>query len=183
MPLIEPATFAGAKQKRDTLFYAIDHLIAQSGAEPEPIPLPAAAPLGEILVDRDACTLCMACVSVCPARALSDGVDEPLLGFVERNCVQCGLCETACPEAAVRRNPRLLLDREQGRSVRVLNREAAFCCAECGKPFATLSVITKMKQKLTGHPMFSDERAFRRLELCEDCRVKDMFEKDDSLLR
>ena len=54
-------------------------------------------------MDREACTLCMACASVCPAGAINAGGELPRLDFIELNCVQCGLCESACPEDAIRR--------------------------------------------------------------------------------
>jgi len=58
---------------------------------------------------------------------------------------------------------------------RVLNEEAPFECLSCGKPFTTLSMIRKMEEKLSGHRMFVGE-GLDRLKLCEDCRVKSMFE-------
>ena len=173
---IPSAGFMGSNQKRDTLFYALDHLVASSEGSASEFALPQGAPFGEVRVDRSACTLCMACVSVCPASALSDGRDQPLLGFLERNCVQCGLCESACPESAVQLSPRLLTDRAERNAVRVLNEEPPFNCVACGKPFATRSVVERMTQKLTGHHMFQDERALRRLQMCGDCRVIDMMQ-------
>ncbi len=170
------AGFMGSNQKRDTLFSALDHLVANSGGTPSVLALPGGAPFGEVRVDRSACTLCMACVSVCPASALSDGRDQPLLGFLERNCVQCGLCESACPESAIQASPRLLTDRAERNAVRILNEEAPFNCVACGKPFATRSVVERMTQKLAGHHMFQDERAIRRLQMCGDCRVIDMMQ-------
>jgi len=56
--------------------------------------------------------LCMACVGACPASRWSDGRDQPLLKFIERNCVQCGLCVDTCPEKAITLAPRLLLTRQ-----------------------------------------------------------------------
>jgi hypothetical protein len=32
-----------------------------------------------------------------------------------------------------------------------------------------------MQRKLAAHPMFQDGAALKRLLLCEDCRVKDLF--------
>jgi len=32
--------------------------------------------------------------------------------------------------------------------------------------------------RLEGHWMFKDDTAKRRLKMCEDCRVKDIFETD-----
>jgi hypothetical protein len=46
----------------------------------------------------------------------------------------------------------------------------------CGVPFASQSVIKNMHEKLSDHWMFQTEQARRRLEMCEDCRVKDMFD-------
>ncbi len=123
----------------------------------------------------------MACVSVCPASALSDGVDKPQLGFIEANCVQCGLCDVACPENAITLLPRLLLDRDKRMTRRVLNEEEPFHCVVCGKPFATMSVIERMQDKLRGHWMFQDADARRRLQMCQDCRVKDMFESENTV--
>ena len=35
-----------------------------------------------------------------------------------------------------------------------------------------------MQAQLSGHWMFEDEKALRRLKMCEDCRVKDIFESE-----
>jgi hypothetical protein len=32
-----------------------------------------------------------------------------------------------------------------------------------------------LERKLAGHWMFKDEQARRRLQMCEDCRVRDLF--------
>jgi ferredoxin len=180
MPGIGAAGFAGSERKRDTLFLALDHLIAEAGAavaQPA-IELAEGAPFGEIQVDPKACTLCLSCVSVCPASALADGVDQPLLALVEANCVQCGLCEIACPENAITRHPRLLLDPKARSRPRTLHRELAFHCVKCGAPFATASVVTRITEKLTGHRMFQDPEARRRLQMCGDCRVKDLLQHE-----
>ncbi|NCG39551.1 MAG: 4Fe-4S dicluster domain-containing protein, partial [Actinobacteria bacterium] len=120
------------------------------------------------------CTLCMGCVAVCPAGALIDNKERPCLSFIEWNCVQCGLCENTCPEKAITLNPRLLADSNARMARRVLNEEEPFKCVECGKPFTTQSMVSRMEEKLSGHRMFSGD-GIRRLRLCEDCRVKDMF--------
>ena len=75
---------------------------------PEVIALPEDAPFGAVTVDKDKCTLCMSCVSACPVSALQDNQAAPQLRFIEKNCVQCGLCEKTCPEDAIALVPRLL---------------------------------------------------------------------------
>jgi ferredoxin len=180
MPDFEPAGFAGSNDKRGTLFFAIDWLYKHAPQPRAIIELPAQAPFGGIQVDKNACTLCMACVSVCPAAALAAGGDTPRLDFIEANCVQCGLCASACPEDAVALMPRFVYEREQRLRTRTLNEESPFCCIACGKPFATRSVIDKMLAKLAGHWMFQDDKARRRLQMCGDCRVKDLFEDENA---
>jgi len=119
---------------------------------------------------------------VCPANALAAGGETPMLKFIEWNCVQCGLCEVACPEDAISRAPRFLFDAQARRESRVLNEDKPFHCVSCGKAFATTRVIERMRDKLKGHWMFQKPEAVRRLEMCEDCRVKDMFKDGGGLL-
>ena len=171
------ATFASFDDKRTNVRLAVEHLYDQASARQESVALPTGAPYGEIQVDRDACTLCMACVSVCPVNALSDGQELPQLNFHEAQCVQCGLCDTACPEDAITLSARYLYDSQLRRTPRVLNEEPPFCCTVCAKPFATASMIEKMTQKLKGHWMFQGE-ALERIKMCEDCRVKAMYKTE-----
>jgi ferredoxin len=170
-----PARFVAPDEKRMILRLAIDHIHESAPSSRRTADLPAGAPFGEVEVDTKACTLCMGCVSVCPTAALSAGGDLPQLKFVEWNCVQCGLCEKACPEDAIRPHARFLYDPEARQRTRILHEEQPFCCISCGKPFATQSMLDVMMKKLEGHWMFQSEDARRRLQMCEHCRVKDMF--------
>jgi ferredoxin len=172
--LREPANYTAPDEKRTIIRLAMHHLAANGPIVAEVVPLPAGAPFGQVNVDRDACTLCMGCVSVCPADALQDGQGRPQLRFVEWNCVQCGLCERACPEDAISLEPRFLYDPNERQRTRILNEEEPFCCVVCGKAFATASVIDAMRTKLAGHWMFQDEASMRRLQMCDNCRVADI---------
>lgn len=171
----QPATFAPLDEKRTLLGLAIDHLAGQVSSSFESVVLPAGAPFGEIQIDAGRCTLCMACVSQCPAGALAADQERPQLQFVEANCVQCGLCSSSCPEQAISLSSRFLLDAGRRRQMRTLNEDAPFCCIRCNKPFATRSVIERITEKMKDHPMFSGD-ALDRLKMCEDCRVKDMYQ-------
>ena len=113
-----------------------------------------------------------------------DGGDRPLLKFLERNCVQCGLCEATCPEDAIRLEPRLLLT-PAVREARVLNETQPFHCVRCQKPFGTRQMVDAMMGRLAGHSMFAGGEALRRLQMCADCRVVDMMESKNeaSVLR
>jgi ferredoxin len=172
---IEPGTFAAFDEKRVTLRLALDHLYRYAPAPRAEVALPPGAPFGRVLVKTEACTLCMACPSVCPTGALIEGGEQPRLSFIEQNCVQCGLCSKACPEWAITLESRFVYDAEVRGATRVLNEEQPFCCIGCGKAFATPSVIKRMTERLKDHHMFRGEEALRRLQMCEECRVKDLF--------
>ncbi len=175
-----PATFLLADDKRTSVEFAIEHLARNAPRKVDEIALPPGAPYGEVRVDREKCTMCMACVGACPASALVDGVDQPLLKFIERNCVQCGLCEATCPEGAIALSPRLLLT-PQAREARLLNETQPFHCVSCGKPFGTRQMVDAMVARLAGHSMFSGAGSLRRLQMCGDCRVVDMMASKDEV--
>jgi ferredoxin len=166
---------APAADKRGTLRLALQHLHAQAPEPKRSVALPAGAPFGEVRVNAAACTLCMSCVSACPTQALQDGRGLPQLNFREWNCIQCGLCERTCPEDAVSLSARFLYDQQARELPRTLHEEQPVCCVVCGKPFATRSMLEKLGRKLEGHWMFQTDEARRRMQMCEDCRVRDMF--------
>lgn len=173
-----PSRFAPGDTKRTLIFQSIDYLYGQSpGARPVTA-LAEGAPFGEIIIDPNTCTLCMACVAVCPAEALYDGGEMPQIRFIEGHCVQCGLCRSACPENAIRLSPRMVFDPKTRSSLRILNQAETFCCVACGRPFATKAIVDKMAQKLSGHWMYQNDAAKQRLFMCRECRARDFFEAD-----
>jgi ferredoxin len=172
--LVQPAAFEVSADKRTAIEFALEHLARHAPARVEQVGLPHGAPYGEIRVDRAKCTMCMSCVGACPTSALMDGVDQPLLKFLERNCVQCGLCEATCPEDAITLDPRLLLT-PAVREARVLNETQPFHCVRCNKPFGTRQMVEAMMGRLAAHSMFSGSGALQRLQMCADCRVVDMM--------
>ena len=171
----KPATFNLSPEKRTSLDFALDHLARQAPKPQEAIRLSAGAPFGALLVNKDTCTLCKACIGACPESALLDAPDYPRLRFIERNCVQCGLCVNTCPEDAIRLEPRLLLTAQAKEPV-TLNEAEPFNCVRCGKPFGTKPMVDNMLGKLGAHSMFPDAGHLRRLQMCADCRVVDMME-------
>ncbi|MFN0160720.1 MAG: 4Fe-4S dicluster domain-containing protein [Burkholderiales bacterium] len=174
----QAATFNIAADKRTTLEFAIEHLARQAKSTAQVIDLPAGAPFGTLAIDRAKCTMCLSCVGACPASALADNPEEPQLRFIERNCVQCGLCVATCPEDAIALVPRLNLA-AAARTAQILNQTSPYHCTRCSKVFGTTLMIERMVARLTGHSMFADEAAKKRLTMCADCRVIDMMTADD----
>ena len=173
------AGFAVQADKRATLDLALDHLIEHAPAKRDVIALPVGAPLGTLAINKDACTLCLSCINACPASALQDNAESPQLKLVEKNCVQCGLCATTCPEGAITLVPQLSLSPLRKEAV-VINEMKPYACVRCAKPFGTLKAIESMLGKLAGHSMFQGA-ALERLKMCSDCRVVDIYSAQNEI--
>jgi ferredoxin len=145
------------------------------------IPLPEGAPYGRVNIDIDNCTICLSCVSACPAGALQDNPDAPQLLFREDACVQCGICASTCPEKVIELVPQFsLLD--SAMAAEMLVEDTPFHCTGCGKAFGSTRSIERVIAKLSEHSMFQAEGRADMLKLCENCRVEAMFTQNDKLL-
>jgi ferredoxin len=169
----KPAGFNLSPEKRTSLDFEFEHLLAEAQSKKDLILLKAGAPFGALAVNKSTCTLCKACIGACPESALVDATETPALRFIERNCVQCGLCAETCPEDAIALVPRLLLGDKAKQPV-TLNEAEPFNCVRCAKPFGTRQMVENMLGKLSGHSMFAG--GVKRLQMCADCRVVDMME-------
>ena len=139
------------------------------------IELPQGAPYGTVIVNTTACTLCLACASLCPSGALSDNPDNPELRFQEDACLQCGLCATVCPENAISLKPQIDLS-AQALHQRILHQEEPYACIECGILFGVKSTVEKVLEKLAGkHSMFAESDTTRLIQMCDNCRVMAQF--------
>ncbi|WP_413720685.1 4Fe-4S dicluster domain-containing protein [Silicimonas sp. MF1-12-2] len=155
---------------------------ALTGAE-TPIALSQGAPYGAVVIDTDACTLCLACVSLCPVGALGENQDKPQVNFQETACLQCGICASTCPETAITLVPQLDLSKE-ALSRRVLNEEEPFECIECGKPFGVKSTINRIVEKLQGqHWMYTNSDNVKLIQMCDDCRINAQYHQENSPFR
>ena len=148
-----------------------------------PIPLPQGAPYGAVAINTDACTLCLACVSLCPVGALGENPDKPQVQFQEAACLQCGICDSTCPENAITLTPQLDLSTD-ALSHRVLHEEEPFECIECGKPFGVKSTINRIVEKLEGqHWMYTNSDNTKLIQMCDDCRISAQYHQEDSPFR
>ncbi len=164
------ATFSGIEDKRRMIRLAVEFLQQDYPALPRHQALPDNALFGEVVVNSDRCTLCMSCVSICPQGALLSGDGLPQLKFLEINCVQCGLCENACPESVISLNPRYIYDDELARTPRLLHEDEVIACVHCGKPFIGAQMLASMFEKMADHPMYQGSQR-SLLQMCGDCRV------------
>ncbi len=180
-PSPQPASFLVNGPKRQVLEFAFRELHRVAPAPVDVVPLDAGAPFGGLDFDVNSCTLCLACVGVCPTNALSDHAERPRLAFAESLCVQCGLCAATCPEDVITLRPELDFTTWNAPR-RIVKDEEPFHCITCAKPFGTRSSIERVISKLQDrHWMFSGSRGEARvrvLMMCEDCRVEVVMGED-----
>ncbi|WP_028025029.1 4Fe-4S dicluster domain-containing protein [Enterovibrio calviensis] len=176
-PLLDDALLEHSEKllgtKREKLAKALDLLAANVVTDSTMSAVPDGAPYGRIDVATSDCTLCMGCVAVCPTDALKSMGDRPGITFREQDCVQCGLCEKACPESVISLSPGYNWDTEARQQRQVVHEEPAAECISCGKAYAPVSMINMLIEKLQNHSHFQDD-AIKRLSMCEDCRVRDI---------
>ena len=175
------APFGPVGTPRGMLRLAMRGLGTMNKSSMDIIPLPEGAPYGRVNIDIDNCTICLSCVSACPAGALQDNPDAPQLLFREDACVQCGICASTCPEKVIELVPQFsLLD--SAMAAEMLVEDTPFHCTGCGKAFGSTRSIERVIAKLSEHSMFQAEGRADMLKLCENCRVEAMFTQNDKLL-
>lgn len=169
---ITAKSFVPLGNKREVARNAITIIANASKTKMSEIALPANAPYGAVNVNVDSCTLCLACVSSCPADALRDNPDTLQLRFIETACVQCGICEATCPENAISLTARFNLNDNAMQPV-TLYEEDPFECIKCSTPFASQSTIARISEKLAGsHRMFTGGANADLLKMCDNCRLE-----------
>src|SRR6516165_5789428 len=173
-----PATFKTIGKRRDLLRLALHELHDVAPTPTDVIALPQGAPLGAVTVNTAGCTLCLSCVSACPTGALRDDPERPMLKFIEDACVQCGLCQSTCPEKVITLKPQI--DFQAARApARIIKEEEPALCIRCNKPFGVKSTIEKIATKLEGrHWMYpTGDKRLDAVRMCADCRVVAMSEQ------
>ena len=161
--------------KRSLLFAALDTLA--EGHDLAPVSLAPGSPLGDVEVARDKCTLCHACVNLCPTDALVADVEPmPRLSFVEANCVQCGLCAVGCPEHAITLRPRLATDVVARRAARMLHEDDLARCTSCGTPFIGRRLLASSLARVADFPGLVSTGGVERLKLCPACRQREALD-------
>jgi ferredoxin len=168
---------SGGVTKRNVLTAALDRLQTSSGAAgsamPASVDLPDNAPFGTVEVNPRSCTLCMACAYLCPTGALVSEKIGPRLNFIESRCVQCRLCEHACPERSITLRQRLLLDADARQTARSLNKDLQHRCPKCSAPFIGRALLNKSRKIMRDQGLLNDEE-LDRLRLCPSCRAQNV---------
>jgi ferredoxin len=158
--------------KRTVLYAALDHLNGWKSRSTQTVPLAPQAPFGTVTVSKDRCTLCFACVNLCPTQALTIAAgSRSELRFAEARCVQCGLCRNGCPEQAIALRPQVQLDRAARERPTTLCVDEPFPCVRCGTGFISRRMLARSLELMKDHPQLI-EHGSERLKLCPACRAQ-----------
>ncbi|ACB40767.1 4Fe-4S binding protein [Pyrobaculum neutrophilum] len=118
-------------------------------------------PVGRVEV-AEGCTLCGACVNVCPTDALSIKGFE--LRLTPALCIACGVCAEKCPERVVR-----VAEAREDKPYesRAIFRDSPAKCSSCGKPLPyTETMARKLAERLKERGL-----PHEHIYLCEECRL------------
>ncbi|EQB8745411.1 4Fe-4S dicluster domain-containing protein [Campylobacter upsaliensis] len=130
---------------------------------------------GDLRLNVDTCTLCLACVGACNVGALIADSKENALKFNPSLCTTCGYCEASCAEKDTLKLERSGLRLEKAYfDFRTLAKDELFACVECGKEFATKKAVEKIAS-LMRDKFANDEAKLKSLYCCADCKAKVML--------
>lgn len=161
------------RDNRAVITGSIAAFIAATGREPGRVPLDPPQPFALAEVDAPGCTLCRACVNVCPTHAFRLVEATHTLEFKQLACVACGLCEQACPERVITLKRAVFLDRGALEYQPVVQDEMVGC-AKCGKPYINRRALEAVEKKVLGMESLLDTFSGARrnlLRMCPNCRA------------
>ncbi|AET33115.1 4Fe-4S binding protein [Pyrobaculum ferrireducens] len=119
-------------------------------------------PVGQLEV-ASGCTLCGACVNVCPTNALALKGGE--LRLVPALCIACGVCADKCPERVIKVFRGAV---EKPYETQTLYRDAPARCASCGRALPyTETMARRLAERLKSRGL-----PHGHVYLCEECRFK-----------
>ncbi len=167
----KPENIDFAKPKRDILIELMQTLRTKTGVQPTLIVENTPFPFADVLIDVPKCTLCNACVTLCPTNALSK--DETKIYFVYGDCVACSVCKQACPEEAIELRHVLDFSQLVERGSKKLAEAEFIACADCGELFMPKAAFERMVKIATegeGTGDLDREQQLELLKYCENCR-------------
>ncbi len=158
---------------RDAIAEAFRTMIATTGREPGRTAVSGDAPFAIPDVRASGCTMCRACVNVCPPHAFRFDEARQALELKTIACVNCGLCARACPESVITLRSEVALDRAALDYATVV-RDDTLACTKCGVAFGSRRAIEVIESKLFGMASLLDTFAGSRrdlLRMCPNCRA------------
>ncbi len=167
----KPENIDFTKSKRNILIELMQVLRTKTGVHPALVEENTPFPFADVLIDASKCTLCNACVTLCPTNALSK--EDNKINFVYGDCVACSVCKQACPEEAIELQQVLDFSQLVERGSKKLAEAEFVACAGCGKLFMPKAAFERMVKIATegeGTGDLDREQQLELLRYCENCR-------------
>lgn len=161
------------RSNREVIADVIAAFIEQTRHEPGTRALDASQSFADAEVAANGCTLCRACVNVCPVHAFSVDENTLSLQFQQISCVACGLCEKICPEHVITLRHEIALERK-ALTRRTVVADQMVSCTNCGKPYINKRALETVEARLLGLGSLLDTFSGGRrtlLRMCPDCRA------------
>jgi ferredoxin len=158
---------------RQVIADAIATFIDQSGQEPGRRSFHAPHPCAFVEVRADGCTLCRACVNVCPVHAFKLEEQTSSLQYKHLACIACGLCETVCPEHVINLRREMYFERA-ALDYQTVVQDDMVACARCGKPYINRKALEAVEARVLSLESLLDTFSGQRqtlLRMCPDCRA------------
>jgi ferredoxin len=159
-----------ARPQRDILLDLIQNLYTKTKVQPRLKEENTQFPFADIVINAR-CTLCNACVNLCPTKALQKEVNT--IDFSYGHCIACGLCEQACPEDAIELRRVIDFSLLVEKTRKKLIEAELVACAACGKLFMPRSAFERMTALIKeggGEGELNIDERLEMLSYCEKCR-------------
>jgi len=164
----------GYRHKRHILSRRLAHVVGNDDLGT--IATPPMLSFGNITVDQDKCTLCLACIDACLPGALSAHSEDNTLRFTPSLCTACKRCLHTCPEKGCLHITEGILSLHP-RSFRdnVVAQDELMECVECKRRFAPKKSIEKIAGIMK--PIFAEDPVkTKTLYCCQNCKARIMIE-------
>ena len=126
---------------------------------------------GLVEVDKDRCTMCLGCATVCNVNALFADQEKGELLFSAPECTTCGYCEAVCPEKCITVARDGIHLNGGYFSHKTLVADEPFLCIECGVPIAPKKAIEKVTAMMT--PLFANDMfKLKSIHCCPTCKAR-----------
>ncbi len=160
--------------KREVFSLRLSHLVAENDFGI--IRTGPSIHYGNMIINHEACTLCLCCADACNIGALTAHHEDNTLRFNASLCTSCGYCEITCPENGCLQiiHDQLSLRPDYFKE-KVMAQAEIFKCVECGVGFAPTKSIEKIAEMMK--PLFGkDTTRIKTLYCCPGCKAKVMLE-------
>lgn len=132
---------------------------------------------GRPIFDKDKCTGCGACASICPADAITilDNKDRVLSIWLSK-CTFCGKCSDICPEKAIKLTQEFELETSDKSIVKEEIKITLVRCKICGGVIGPQPQIAKMAEELRKANL-SEEEIDLASTTCNSCKIRNQSSK------